>query len=449
MLRRLGDRVSIWAQRWVPDPLVLAVLLTLLTMIAAAVVSGGDLTLLQVWSGDATHDGFWSLLAFAMQMCLVLVTGHALVESPPLRRLLSRLAAGADSPAYAITIVSMTAMIFAFLNWGLGLIAGAVLARKVGERMRENGAPVHYPLLAAAGYMGLLVWHGGLSGSAPLKATRGRELTEVLGPITADKIGSVPLDQTIGAPGNFVTILLLLVLVPLVLTAMHPSLPQPCPFFGSDDRDAPAPPRDTPANRLMASRTLVALITAIALLAFAQQVMHTGLQDFNLDQLNFGMLFAGLLMHGSLWSYARAATLATRGCTGIILQFPFYAGIMALLQGSGMIVVLSEPLARLPAPALPAAAFYLSGLVNLFVPSGGGQWAVQGPILMEAALQSQVDPSRLIMALAYGDQWTNMLQPFWALPLLAITGVKARDILGYTAVVAAVSQVPFLIGLYL
>ncbi len=173
-----------------------------------------------------------------------------------------------------------------------------------------------------------------------------------------------------------------------------------------------------------------------------------GLGRLDPNLINFLFLFLGLALHGSLVAYGRAISDAVQGCAGIILQFPFYAGIMGLLTGTGLIAAIAGAMARVGAGALPAVSFYSAGLVNLFVPSGGGQWAVQGPILMQAALRSHVSPPRMVMALAYGDQWTNMLQPFWALPLLGITRVSARDIIGYTAVLLLVSQVVFLGALY-
>ncbi|MEM6732526.1 MAG: TIGR00366 family protein, partial [Myxococcota bacterium] len=165
--------------------------------------------------------------------------------------------------------------------------------------------------------------------------------------------------------------------------------------------------------------------------------------------INFVFLFLGIAAHRSLVSYGDAVAIATRGCAGIILQFPFYAGIAGLLDGLGIVAAIGGWFASVGPELLPIATFYAAGLVNLFVPSGGGQWGVQGPLVLRAAVDAGVDPGRVVMALAYGDQWTNMLQPFWALPLLSITGVQARDILGFTVAVLLATQFVFLAGLYL
>lgn len=162
------------------------------------------------------------------------------------------------------------------------------------------------------------------------------------------------------------------------------------------------------------------------------------------------MLMLGLLLHGTPRRYVRAVEQAASGCAGIILQFPLYAGIMGLMAGSGLTAQMASAIADTSSPTtLPLFTFVSAGVVNLFVPSGGGQWAVQGPIAMHAAADAGVNPAKMVMAVAYGDQLTNMLQPFWALPLLAITGVKARDIVGYTAIVMVVAAAWMAAGLLL
>jgi short-chain fatty acids transporter len=451
MLERLGSVLTRWTQRLLPDPFVLAILLTFVAFAGGWVHTDWHVkSVLIAWmDGPGGGKGFWNLLAFGMQMCLILVTGHALASSPPMRRLLDRLAEFARSPASAIAIVALGAMLLALLNWGLGLVGGALLAREVGQRARLRGVAVHYPLLAAAGYSGMLVWHGGFSGSAPLKVTLEKDLQEILGKELAASVDPMPLGQTIGSLPNLAGNLLLLVVVPFVLIKMLPSDPAArvaAPEMASSQPAEAAAP--TLAGRLDRSRLLVVVLCLGGLAAGWIQLDKQGIGRLDPNLVNFLFLFAGLLLHGSAASYAAAISDAARGCAGIILQFPFYAGIMGMLTGTGLLAAMAKGMASVGAAALPAVGFYSAGLVNLFVPSGGGQWAVQGPILIEAAIESGVSPAQLVMALAYGDQWTNMLQPFWALPLLGITRVAARDIIGYTAVLLLVSQFVFLGMLY-
>jgi len=176
-------------------------------------------------------------------------------------------------------------------------------------------------------------------------------------------------------------------------------------------------------------------------------LMAKGLGTLNPNVINLFMLSIGLLLHGSVRAYVDAINKAVHSCSGIILQYPFYAGIMGIMAGAGLVGDVGAWLSGLGAEALAVATFYSGGLVNLFVPSGGGQWAVQGPIVMEAALKAGAEPSTILMALAYGDQWTNLIQPFWALPLLGICRVKVSAIIGYTAVLLVVSQLCFIVPL--
>ncbi|MBK7405261.1 MAG: short-chain fatty acid transporter [Phycisphaerales bacterium] len=444
MISALGLRISAVFRRTAPDPFVLAILLTLLTVaLALALTPSTPASLIDTWGGT---EGVWSLLAFGMQMCIILVTGHALASSPPFSALLDRLASLPRSGAQAAALVAATACLLAVCNWGLGLIAGALLAKRVGLAMARKGIPAHYPLLAASGYLGLMVWHGGFSGSAPLKVTTAKDIAEVFG---ADApIQPTNLHHTILSPMNLFITGGLLLLTPLLAAMLSPRSPthtaaadaftgpEPLPAPHTDNLGKPLLPRlleDTP----LLTVPLVALIGFWAWRFYLPREGHaSGLLSLSPDRVNLTMLLLGLALHGTPRRYAAAVEQAATGCAGIILQFPLYAGIMGVMKSSGLTEQLSRTLAEGAGPhTLPLFTFLSAGLVNLFVPSGGGQWAVQGPVAVHAAIDAGIDPAKMVMAVAYGDQLTNMLQPFWALPLLAITGVKARDIVGYTAVI--------------
>ena len=342
--------------------------------------------------------------------------------------------------------------------------------------MARRGVAVHYPLLAAAGYVGLLVWHGGFSGSAPLKVTTAKEITDIFGddaPFT-----SIALTDTILSPMNLFITGGLLIIAPLLmamLTPKDPSVIEPIDRFVDPDTaagmptgEAPLPPQNQsspPENqsaplhdkpllpRLLEdtpviSMALVAFIGWWAWRYYLPEQGPSGITTLTPDTVNLTMLMLGLLLHGTPMRYARAVDQATRSCSGIILQFPLYAGIMAMMKFSGLTELLAQQIASTTnETTLPLATFASAGVVNLFVPSGGGQWAVQGPIAMQAAVDAGVSPAKMMMAVAYGDQLTNMLQPFWALPLLAITGCKARDIVGYTALLMVIAALWIMLGL--
>ncbi len=458
MISRLGLAVAAVFRKVAPDPFVLAILLTVVAIVFALARTDSSMgDLVGFWADDS--DGVWKLLKFGMQMCLILVTGHALASSPPMSALLNRIAGLPRTGWQAAALVAFVAACLGVLNWGLGLIAGALLARRVGVAMHKRGVAVHYPLLCAAGYVGLLVWHGGFSGSAPTKVTTENDIEEIIGP---GVIEVLPLTETILSPMNlFVTIGLLLI-APALMAFMSPTnanaiqtadrfidinLDDAVPET-SERADKPLIPRileDTP----LLSLTLVALIGWWAWTYYSPAAPASSQIDkLTPNTVNLTMLMLGLLLHGTPARYVRAVDEAVRGCGGIILQFPLYAGIMGVMQSSGLTAQFASQMAETAnETTLPLVTFISAALVNLFVPSGGGQWAIQGPIAMEAAVSAGVEPGKMVMAFAYGDELTNMLQPFWALPLLAITGMKAREIVGYTAIVMIVAGAWMTLGL--
>ena len=450
MIRALGEGLSRWSRRWVPDPFVLALLLTFGTLALAVAVTGeGPLEVVGQWGGRLARGevlpgerGFWKLLRFGMQMVLILVTGHALASAPVVGRAIRRVAGLPATARGAVGLTALVAMAAGLVNWGLGLIVGALMAREVGRAARGRGLRVHYPLLGAAGYTGLMVWHGGLSGSAPLKVTVASEVKSLLGDVGLDP---VPLTHTIFSPMNLALTAALLVVVPVLLGAMLPK-DEDVVEFEPADRDvvggAGSPPEDdgregrdlTPAERLERSRLLAWLAAGLGLAYLWLYLARVGLGRLDLNTMNLAFLAVGLIAHGSPKAYAGAVAEGVRGASGIILQFPFYAGIMGLMALSGLAETFVHGVIDVAGPhSFGPLTFASAGAVNLFVPSGGGQWAVQGPVVVQAAHALGVAPGKAIMAFAYGDEWTNMLQPFWALPLLAVTGLRASQLIGYTA----------------
>lgn len=436
MLSRIGQRFERFFRKTTPDPFVLAVLLTLVVFALAMVVEGTrPLALIRAWQGDS---GFFGLLAFTMQMVLILVTGHALAATRPVRAAIGALAGLPRSGAQAAALVAAVSIGCALLNWGLGLVVGALLAREVGASFRRRARPVHYPLLVASGYAGMMCWHGGLSGTAPLKMTTEADVRSLLGPELAARVEPVPFTETVFGASNLVITGGLFVLLPLLAYLLAPRAAEategierfvPAPA----EEEAEAPPETVP-ERVERSPVTMLLIAAPLMAACLVWLADVGIGALDPNALNLFFLTLGLLLSGSLARYAKAIGEAASGAAGIILQFPFYAGIMGVMRVTGLARDLSEWLAAAaPRELYTTVTFLSAGVVNLFVPSGGGQWAVQGPIAVEASTRLGLPLEHAIMAVAYGDQWTNMLQPFWALPLLAITGIKARDILGYTS----------------
>ena len=433
-------------QKYLPEPLIFAIILTLVAaLLAMPICHQSPLEVIEHWG-----DGVWGLLAFSMQMALVLVCGSALAAAPAVKRVIYYLATLPKKPSGAIALVTFVSAIACWLNWGFGLIVGAIFAREVARRLRG----VDYRLLIASAYSGFVVWHAGLSGSIPLTmSTAGESLSRATNGILTDPI---PITHTILHPINLIMVALTIGAIVLVNSLMHPRNPMMVvavdPALLQDDPVAEKAAPTTPAERLENSRVLTWIITALGL---TYLVVHIGFRggSFDLNAVIMLFLFAGLLLHKTPLAYVRAFGKAASGASGILLQFPFYAGIMGIITGVGasgtcLGMVLSNACVEGSGPiTYPLLTFLCAALLNLFVPSGGGHWAIQAPIMFGAGEMLNVDHGLTGIAIAWGDAWTNLIQPFWALPALAIAKLQAKDIMGYCLIDLVVSGVIIVGGL--
>ncbi len=425
MVERMGNYFSRWAHKYMPDPMIFAILLTFLTYILGLIFTKAT------WFGMILdwYKGFWVLLKFGMQMCVILVTGYALATTAPVQKFLRWLAGIPKSTAGAACLVAVVAVIAGLINWGLGLIVGAIFALEVGRQGVTKNRKFHYPLLVAAGYAGLAVWHGGLSGSAPLLvATKGHFL--------AKDIGIIPVAKTLGSSLNITMTIIWIIVIPLVFFLMSPKDESKIKVIDpklcvTGEEKGTAKEDWTFADKLENSIILSWIIGLGGLIYIIYYFSKHGF-SLNLNIVNFTFLIVGIILHKRPIAYVRAISEGVRGCAGIILQFPFYAGIMGMMKFSGLVAVIAGWFVAISnATTYPIFTYISACIVNIFVPSGGGQWAVQGPVIVKAAQALHFSIPKTIMAMAYGDEWTNLFQPFWALPLLGICGVRARDIMGY------------------
>lgn len=421
-------------ERFIPSALVFVIVLTVIVAILALTLTdAGPIDVIRSWG-----DGLAGLLAFMTQMALVLLLGHALANTRLVRKLLNKLGGVPRNAIQAYAFVFLVASIASLITWGLGLVVGGLLAKEVAAQLRARRVRAHFPLLVAAGYSGFVVWHMGYSGSGPLTAaTEGSFLAEQLG-------RTIPLTETTFSLWNILAAVATIVVVALALTLVAPRKDAPIFELAFDAREAEAAPDEvvTPADRLDASR-IPTLIIGLALVAYLVIHFVNGGTP-TLDIVNWTFLGLIFLLVRNPFELIRLVKDAASNVGDILLQFPLYAGILGMMTGSGLIAVFSDFFVGISTPATFGLLALLSaGLVNFFVPSGGGQFAVQGPIMLDAAERLGVDPAVAIMAVSYGDQWTNMIQPFWALPLLAIAGLKIRDILGYTTVTCLAAGLVF------
>ncbi|MCU6763141.1 Short-chain fatty acids transporter [uncultured Roseburia sp.] len=424
-------------QRFLPDAFIFCIILTIVVFIAAIPVTG--MNPLEV--ADCWGQGIWELLAFSMQMALVLVFGTAFANAPAVKRLITRLASVPKQPVQAIIFVTVISMLCCWLNWGFGLVVGAILAKEIAKKV----ARVDYRLLIASAYSGFVVWHGGISGSIPLTLASWDESlkTTTAGAVTA----SVPTSETIFAPWNLILVAVIILVVSFVNARMHPADSEVVavdPALLIDETEK-IPNPHTPAEKLENSMILSWVIAALGIVYLVFYFVSSGSFNLSLNIVNLIFLVLGLIFHKTPISYVRAIMNAAKSAGGIILQFPFYAGIMGIMTGVGaggisLAGAISSFFVNISnTVTFPVFSFLAAGVVNFFVPSGGGQWAVQAPIMMPAGNLLGVAPAITGMAISWGDAWTNMLQPFWALPALGIAGLGARDIMGYCAVVLIVT----------
>lgn len=424
-------------EKYIPSALNFAILLSVAVgLMALLLTDAGPADVLRGWG-----EGLAGLLAFMTQMALILLLGHALANTRPVRRLLGALAQVPRTPLQAYVFVFLVAAAASLITWGLGLVVGALLARDVAAAGDRRGLELSFPMLVASGFSGFVVWHMGYSGSGPLTAaTPGSFIEEQLG-------RTVPITETTFSAWNLTAVVATVVLVALALWLIAPRAVDPAhrmtaAALAASEQTVTEEEVVTPADRLDASR-VPTLVVGLALAGYLVLHFAEG-GTVTLDVVNWMFLGLIFLLARNAFEVMALIKNAAANVGDILLQFPLYAGIMGMMAATGLIQVLSDSVVAVATPqTLGLLAFLSAGLVNFFVPSGGGQVAVQAPILLDAGARLDVDPAVVIMAISYGDQWTNMIQPFWALPLLAIAGLKIRDILGYTTVVLVVSGVVF------
>ncbi len=431
-----------------PAPFTIAILLTGLTFLLALMLtnnSGKELYIINVL--EYWEKGLWDgpLLIFAVQMMLMLVLGHVLALTSTVNTLIEKVTVYCNSTANAAALVTFFTLLISLFNWGLGLIFGAIFSRKVGENALKKNIKINYHIVGAAGYSGLMIWHGGISGSAPIKIAEENHFL-------ANKMGVISQTETIFSNMNITISIILLIILPILMYFIGKISKESKINIPKEENNNSESLKLYGAEKLDHSKTLAFIFGSIILVYCIYKAILKP-DDFDLsfitpNYINLMLLGLGILFHSTFINFIKGVNNAIVGASGILIQFPLYFGIMGIMKYSGMINIFSDFFVEVSNEfTFPIYTFISAGIINLFVPSGGGQWGVQGPIIIEAATQIGVPYWKAVMALAYGDQITNMLQPFWALPLLGITGLKAKEILPYTIILFLVGSLIFISGL--
>ena len=452
---RLGLSLTTWTERWVPDAFIFALVFTFIVIVAAVVATPS--TPLQVV--DAWGRGFWDLITFTLQMALIVITGHVLATSRPMGRLIRAMAGWPRSPRAAVAFVSIVAMGASWLHWGFSLMFSAMLVREIARRMEG----VDYRALAAASFLGLgTIWAQGLSGSAVLQmASPGglqpqvREIVSHGGLVPG---GLITFRHTIFLWQNIVALLAEVIAVTAVMWLATPPRQhsRTARDLGVDLTEVDVTPGDdararTPGAWLEHSSVLTWLVVALGVTYLVRYFIEVGqlLNAINLNTMNLAFLLAGFLLHRTPARLMRAVRAATPAVWGIILQFPFYAGIAGIVTTTHLNDRLAAAFVSVSTPATfpPIVAVY-SAFLGVFVPSGGSKWVIEAPYLMEAAHSLKVNLGWVVNAYGLGEALANLVQPFFMLPILSLLRLSARDVMGYTLIVF-LTLTPLVLGLVL
>jgi short-chain fatty acids transporter len=434
-MRWFTDACVHYVERLMPDPYLFAVILTLIVvgLIFVLVPGAGAGGIVDSW-----YQGVWgtnNIFTFAMQMVLILVSGYTLAEAPIIKRGLGWLASKPRNQVQGALLCFGVAAVASVVNWGLGLVVGALLARQVAARLHK----VSFGYMVAAGYMGFMVWTNGLSSSIALANTDPKSKLNVIYSLTHQ---TVPLKFTIFQPYSYLTILATIIVIGLAIWRMAPTtVEETDPDVFAAEAVAPSTSRTGRPSFAERLENLW-ILNVILFLACAAFFVRSG---FALNIASMVMLFTALaaLLHGTPIRFIRSFTSAAKTSGPLLLQYPLYGGIVGLLGYAPtdsvrplQAVIAASIVSGATVYTLPFLNYVASVVITLFVPSGGGHWAVQGPVAVSTAMQlGQTSPAylgKISMSVAIGEAVANMIQPFWLLPVLAIAKLNVRQVMGYT-----------------
>jgi short-chain fatty acids transporter len=431
VLLRTADAAIRFTQEYMPAPYLFALILTFITAVMAILVTKTPIAhVTEYW-----YKGLWDILTFTAQMALILMGGHALVDGPLIRRGLDWLSSRPKNEVQAVLLLFFVGWVTALLNWGFALVAIGFTVREVSRRL--PGISKGY--LAAAGYTGEQVWASGISSSIALvTATPGSPLNFI------EKMTGIvyPLRETVFTSYNIAGVIGMAVLMPILFVKIRPAklqLPaaevdsskKPAPQHASSMESEPSGSTRTVAEKIEQSRWITLLLVLMSATYIFTKVRENTF-SLDLNMMIFLLLLIGWALHGTPIRYMKAFHEGGRSAAPILLAFPIYGGIMGLIRESGLATWLSGIfLSFSTAHTLPFWSYITSNLISIFVPSGGGHWAVQGPVMVKAAVDLGASQPKTAMAVAFGAQTANLLQPFWALPVVSIGGLSVREMMGY------------------
>ncbi|MFL2663167.1 MAG: short-chain fatty acid transporter [Alphaproteobacteria bacterium] len=411
-----------------PDAFLFVIILTFITfLLSLSFTDSSSIEIINAWG-----NGLPKLFTFTAQICIIMITAHALAHTDPIERLLNKVGSLPTSANQAYALVAFVSGVASLFAWSFGLIVGGLIAKFVATGCQKKSIKVHYPLIVASAYSGYVIWHMGYSSSAALfVASENHSLV--------DKIGVLPVTETIFSSFNIIMALVTLLIITILAPLMRPKNSKNIIEVDAKKlfkKEKKGINKISNIAEVIENNRKISFLFGFVILFFILNTFYEKGFFLDLNLVSWTFLCVGLMLSNSSIHYVRLINNAAPTVGPIILQYPFYAGIMGIMADTGLINILANKIVLVSsADTLPFFSFLSGGLVNMFIPSGGGQWAVQGPVMIEAAEILGVNPSYVVLGVAYGDQWTNMIQPFWTIPLLAIAGLHMRQIMGYTFVI--------------
>ena len=411
-----------------PDAFLFVIILTFITfLLSLSFTDSSSIEIINAWG-----NGLPKLFTFTAQICIIMITAHALAHTDPIERLLNKVGSLPTSANQAYALVAFVSGVASLFAWSFGLIVGGLIAKFVAIGCQKKSIKVHYPLIVASAYSGYVIWHMGYSSSAALfVASENHSLI--------DKIGVLPVTETIFSSFNVIMALVTLFIITILAPLMRPKNSKNIIEVDAKKlfkKEKKGINKINNIAEVIENNRKISFLFGFVILFYILNTFYTEGFSLDLNIVSWTFLCLGLVLSNSSIHYVKLVNNAAITVGPIILQYPFYAGIMGIMADTGLINILANQIALISSTeTLPFFSFLSGGLVNMFIPSGGGQWAVQGPVMIEAAEILGVNPSFVVLGVAYGDQWTNMIQPFWTIPLLAIAGLHMRQIMGYTFVV--------------
>jgi len=438
-LWRLSKMFQFAADRLIPDSFVFCLILTFIVFVVALILTGtSPLKLVNYWA-----DGLWTQSTFAFQMSLMVITCGTCAKAPQVKRLMIALAKLVRTPTAAMILLMLFGYVSSFINWAFCVIVTPILAMQLSKNIRG----LHFPMMIASGYACMILGQC-LCPSASLYA-----LLATPGHFMEDKLGVISQDITTYSTLNitlWITLAIIFVLVAVFTRPPQHELVEFDTILDDEEVSFGLESRDTPADKMNGSRICMWLIGVAGLVVIVYSFITKGFMgSLNLNFIIFLFIIANCFLYNSPRAFVEAYKSNMRLATEVMIQFPFYGGIMGLMNGSGLAAIIVAGMVSVAtARTLPVWSFLSAWVVNLFIPSQGGQWIVQGPLLVDAATQLNANVTHVINAFVYGDECTNLLQPLYIIPALSVVGMKLKDVWGFMAFICMFWTAITCLGLY-